>query len=225
MKQDDNTNKVKHIHPFIDKRVENYCESMHSNDNQQLKDLERQTHLRFVRPNMLSGAWQGEFLMILCKISQPKRILEIGTFSGYSTLCFALATEDDCIIDTIEALQEYEGFLKNNFEKNNVANKIRMHFGQGLDVVNELNEKYDLIFIDAEKVHYPQYYEMCIEKLNKGGLLLADNILWYGKVSLDYIDDKETEAIREFNSMVTKDERVENIIIPIRDGIMVARRL
>lgn len=217
--------RIKHIHPFIDKRVEDYCDAMHSNDNKALQDLTRQTHLRFIRPNMLSGAWQGEFLMMLCKLVNPKHILEIGTFSGYSTLCFAFASSDECIIDTIEALHEYESFLKENFEKNNVAHKIKMHFGQGLDIVEQLDEKYDLIFIDAEKVHYPQYFDLCVEKLNKGGLLIADNILWYGKVSLDYIDDKETEAIREFNKKVTEDTRLENVIIPMRDGLMIARKI
>ncbi|MBQ9254903.1 MAG: class I SAM-dependent methyltransferase [Bacteroidales bacterium] len=198
---------------------------MHSNNNPSLRELERQTHLKFVRPNMLSGDWQGEFLMLICRLLKPKNILEIGTFSGYSTLCFALATEDDCKIDTIEALQEYEEFLRESFAKNNVLDKINMYFGQGLDVVKQLSTTYDLIFIDAEKVHYPEYFDMCVEKLNKGGLLIADNILWYGKVGLDYVNDKETQAIREFNLKVTQDERVENLIIPIRDGLMVARKL
>ena len=221
----DNEDKVKQIHPFIDKRVEDYCKQMHSNNNPSLRELERQTHLKFVRPNMLSGDWQGEFLMLICRLLKPKNILEIGTFSGYSTLCFALATEDDCKIDTIEALQEYEEFLRESFAKNNVLDKINMYFGQGLDVVKQLSTTYDLIFIDAEKVHYPEYFDMGVEKLNKGGLLIADNILWYGKVGLDYVNDKETQAIREFNLKVTQDERVENLIIPIRDGLMVARKL
>lgn len=225
MYSNDNEDKVKQIHPFIDKRVEDYCKQMHSNNNPSLRELERQTHLKFVRPNMLSGDWQGEFLMLICRLLKPKNILEIGTFSGYSTLCFALATEDDCKIDTIEALQEYEEFLRESFAKNNVLDKINMYFGQGLDVVKQLSTTYDLIFIDAEKVHYPEYFDMCVEKLNKGGLLIADNILWYGKVGLDYVNDKETQAIREFNLKVTQDERVENLIIPIRDGLMVARKL
>ncbi len=214
----------KQIHPFVDKRIDDYCSKHHSNNNEILHDLERQTYLQFVKPNMISGAWQGELLMMICKILNPKRILEIGTFSGYATTCFALASEEDCKIDTIEALEEYKPFLIKKFSENNVINKINLHIGQGLEVIPTLENKYDLIFLDAEKLHYPNYYPLLVEKLEKGGLLLADNILWYGKVALEDCNDKDTAAIRLFNDLVTQDERMENIIVPIRDGIMVARR-
>ncbi len=214
----------KQIHPFIDKRIEEYCEEHHSNKSIQLREVIRQTHLKFIKPQMVSGSWQGALLMMICKILSPKRILEIGTFSGYSTLCFALASEEYCKIDTVEALQEYEDFLTESFKNNNVSHKINLYFGQGLQVIKGLNYKYDLIFVDAEKLHYPDYYDICMEKLNKGGVLLADNILWYGKVALQEIEDKETQAIREFNYKVTSDSRVDNLILPIRDGIMVARK-
>ncbi|MBR1625941.1 MAG: O-methyltransferase [Bacteroidales bacterium] len=215
----------KQIHPFIDRRIEDYCNKHHSNCNEILSELERQTHLCFVKPHMVSGAWQGELLMMLCRILRPERILEIGTFSGYATTCFALATDDDCKIDTIEALEEYKPFLIRNFTKNNIIHKINLHFGQGLDVVKEFPDNtFDLIFLDAEKIHYPDYYPIVVNKLRQGGLLLADNILWYGKTALEYLSDKDTVAIRRFNDLVTEDERVENIIIPVRDGIMVARR-
>lgn len=214
----------KQIHPFLDKRIEDYCETYHSKEEQGLYDLRRQTYLHFVRPYMISGAWQGELLKFLVKIIQPKRVLEVGTFSGYSTLCFALASNDDCIIDTVEAMEEYKDFLIDMFSKNNVKNKINLHFGQGLDIIEKLDFKYDLVFIDAEKVHYPNYFSLLASKINVGGVILADNILWYGKVALENQKDKETLAIREFNEMVTKDDRFSNFILPIRDGIMVARK-
>ena len=135
-----------------------------------------------------------------------------------------MASEDECRIDTIEVKQEYEGFLKESFKKNNVQNKITIHFGEGLNIIPTLYHSYDLIFIDAEKIHYPQYYDLCIEKLNKGGLLIADNVLWYGKVDDQTVNDKRTLAIREFNEKVNKDTRVENIIIPLRDGLMLVAK-
>ena len=214
----------KQIHPFIDKRVEDYCANHHSNHSEILQELDRQTHLKFVKPHMVSSAWQGEFLMLICKMLKPKRILEIGTFSGYATTCFALATDDDCKIDTIEALREYEPFLVKNFTANKVIDKINLHFGQGLEVIPTLKNKYDLIFLDAEKIHYTNYYPLLIEKLNKGGILIADNILWYGKVVLDNCNDKDTQAIRLFNDLISQDERMESLIIPIRDGLVVSRR-
>lgn len=162
--------------------------------------------------------------MMICNLLSPNRVLEVGTFSGYATLCFAFATKESCKIDTIEAMQEYEEFLLKSFRKNKVEHKINLHFGQGLEVIKQLNHIYDLIFIDAEKLHYPDYYDICIDKLNKGGVLLADNILWYGKVVLEDVKDKETQAIREFNYRVAKDDRVDNLILPIRDGIMMARK-
>lgn len=218
-------NNEKEIHPIMDKRLVDYCESHHSNDNKQLNKLNRQTYLHFVKPNMISGAWQGEFLMMICRILQPKRILEIGTFSGYATTCFALSTDEDCKIDTIEAKQEYEEFLLEHLKDNHINKKINILFGQGLEVIRTLKDNYDLIFIDAEKIHYPEYFSLCVEKLNKGGLLIADNILWYGKVALEHITDKDTQAIRRFNDLVTEDKRVENLIIPIRDGLMIARKI
>ena len=216
-------NTEKQIHPLLDQRIEDYCTIHHSNNNEILRELDRQTHLRFVKPNMVSGSWQGEFLMLICKILNPKRILEIGTFSGYATTCFALSTAEDCKIDTVEALREYESFLIKTFTDNKVIHKINLHFGQGLEIIPQLEYTYDLIFLDAEKLHYPDYYDILVNKLNKGGILIADNILWYGKVALKGCEDKDTQAIRRFNDLVTKDERMENIIIPIRDGLMVAR--
>ncbi len=215
----------KQIHPLIDERILEYCQTMHSNKDKSLEDLQRQTYLHFVKPNMVSSSWQGEFLMLITKIAKAQRVLEIGTFSGYSTTCFAKAMDENGIVDTIECMQEYEDFLIENFKKNNVDHKIHLHFGQGLEVIKQLPYMYDIVFLDAEKSHYADYFPLIVDKLNKGGLLIADNILWYGKVVLPQADDKQTKSIRDFNKLVIQDSRLESIIIPIRDGLMVSRRI
>lgn len=213
------------IHPFVDKRIEDYCQTFHSKQETILNELERTTHLKFLRPNMISGSWQGELLKILTQLVNPKRVLEIGTFSGYSTMCFCLSSQSDCVIDTIEAVEDYKSFLENLFLENNFAQKVNLHFGQAIDVIPRLNNSYDMIFIDADKANYPNYYSLVADKINKGGLLVADNILWYGKVAISDAKDKETLAIRKFNQMITEDNRFENVILPIRDGLMIARRV
>ncbi len=215
----------KQIHPLMDERILDYCNTMHSNKDEALMDLQRQTYLHFVKPNMISSAWQGEFLMLLTKMIKAKRVLEIGTFSGYSTTCFAKAMQEDGVVDTIECMQEYEDFLIENFKKNKVDKKINIYFGQGLEVVKTLSFKYDIIFLDAEKAHYKDYFPLLVDKLNQGGLLIADNILWYGKVVLQDVQDKQTQSIREFNRLVTQDARLESVIVPIRDGLIIGRRL
>jgi Predicted O-methyltransferase len=213
------------IYPFLDPRIENYCEQMLSAEKLELTALDRQTHLRFVRPNMISGHWQGEFLQILSKMQRPKTILEIGTFSGYSTLCLASGLQKGGVLHTIEKDGELNEFLLAQFKQNGYENQIILHIGQAIEIINTIPETFDLIFIDADKASYPDYYNICIEKLNSGGVILADNILWYGKVGLDPMpEDKETIAINSFNKLISADQRVENCILPIRDGIMIGRK-
>src|SRR5574344_554777 len=213
------------IYPFIDPRIENYCENLVSPEKPELKDLDRQTHLRFVRPNMIRGHWQGEFLQIISKMQNPKTILEIGTFSGYSTLCLAAGLQKGGTLHTIEKDGELSEFLLSLFKKNGLENNIQLHIGQAIDIIKEIPQTFDLIFIDADKASYPDYYNICIEKLNSKGVILADNILWYGKVGLDPMpSDKETIAIDSFNKLISADPRVENCILPIRDGIMIGRK-
>lgn len=216
----------KQINPFLDNRIENYCQTYLSQEADNLKDLNRQTYLNFVKPNMISGNWQGTFLKLISNMIKPKNVLEIGTFSGYSTLCLADGLQDKGIIHTIEKQQEYEDFLQNLFQSNNLSDKVKLHIGEAIDVLPTLNEEFDIIFIDADKANYPLYYDICIEKLRKGGILIADNVLWYGKVALDPMPkDKETIAINLFNKKITQDKRMENLIIPLRDGLMVGRKV
>lgn len=213
------------IYPFIDQRIENYCQEHVSKEPEILEELDRKTHLRFVRPNMISGNWQGTFLRMISKMINPKTILEIGTFSGYATICLAEGLQEGGVIHTIEKEEEYEDFLNESFEKYN-KNKIKLHIGKAMDILPTIEEEFDLIFIDADKASYDAYYNICIEKLRKGGIIIADNILWYGKVGLSPMpQDKETLAINQFNNLITQDSRVENVIIPIRDGLMMGRKL
>lgn len=213
------------IYPFIDQRIENYCQEHVSQEPEILKELDRKTHLRFVRPNMISGNWQGTFLRMISKMINPKTILEIGTFSGYATICLAEGLQEGGVIHTIEKEEEYEDFLNESFEKYN-KNKIKLHIGKAMDILPTIEEEFDLIFIDADKASYDTYYNICIEKLRKGGIIIADNILWYGKVGLSPMpQDKETLAINQFNNLITQDSRIENVIIPIRDGLMLGRKL
>lgn len=218
--------KEKHIFPFLDKRIENYCQTHTSQEADNLRELTRTTHLNFIHPNMISGNWQGRLLSILSKMISPKRILEIGTFTGYSTLCLSEGLAKDGIIHTIEIDYELEPFLKDLFEKNNIKDRVQLHIGNGLDIIRDLKEEFDLIFIDADKANYPIYYDLCIDKLRKGGVILADNTLWYGRIALHPMpQDKDTIGIDSFNKKITLDNRVENLIIPIRDGIMIGRKI
>lgn len=218
--------KEKQIYPFLDKRIEDYCQTYVSPESDSLKNLTRETHIKFLRPNMISGNWQGHFLSMISNLVCPKKILEIGTFTGYSTICLAQGLPSDGILHTIEVNVEMEAFLRDLFAKNNLSTKIELHIGNAMDIVNDMDNDFDLIFIDADKVNYPFYYDICIEKLNKNGVILIDNVLWYGRVALDEMpEDKETKAIHEFNVKITQDKRIENLILPIRDGIMMGRRI
>ncbi|MDR1726132.1 MAG: O-methyltransferase [Bacteroidales bacterium] len=216
----------KQIYPFIDKKITDYCEKIASKESEDLQFIDRQTHLRCVKPQMVSGNWQGTFFKILSHILKPHNVLEVGTFTGYATLCLAAGLAKNGIIHTIEADEEKEDFLRNMFGNNSLNNRIVLHIGNALDIIPEIEGDFDLIFIDADKISYPEYYELCRKKLRKGGVLLADNVLWYGKVALTTQPaDKQTQAIKRFNELVQADETFENVIIPIRDGLMLAVKL
>ena len=191
-----------------------------------LAELERQTHLRVINPRMISGHVQGKLLEMLVRMIRPKRVLEIGTFTGYSALSMAAGLDDDALIDTCEVDDELEEIAAKYFEASEYGHRIRQHVGSALDVVPQLGEVYDMVFIDGDKREYPAYYNMLMEGgyVRSGSFMLADNILWYGKVAEPIAhNDKHTEAIVEFNRMVCADERVDNVIVPIRDGINLIR--
>lgn len=205
--------------------IQRYAELHTSPENEVLKELKRQTHLKVLMPRMLSGHLQGRFLAMFSHMLQPYRILEIGTYTGYSALCLAEGLQDNGKLVTIDKNEELEDFANNFFAKAGLAHKIEMLIGNALEIIPMLQETWDLVFIDADKLNYPKYYEMVLPQVRKGGWIIADNVLWSGKVADTQYIDKDTAALRAFNNLVQNDTRVENLLLPLRDGLMIARKL
>ena len=207
-------------------KLEQYIEQMSSPEEQLLKELERETYLRVLNPRMISGHIQGRLMEMIVRMLRPQRILEIGTFTGYSALCMAAGLPEGGIIDTCEVDDELEMMILSFFERSEHQSKIRLHIGSALEIAPKLGECYDLVFIDGDKREYTAYYDMLFEHglVRSGSWIMADNILWYGKVVEPVArGDKQTQAIIDFNRHVAEDERVENVILPIRDGINLIR--
>ena len=185
--------------------------------------LERDTHLRLLYSRMCSGHLQGRLLKMLVRMAKPERILELGTFSGYSAQCLAEGLlSDDAQVHTIEIEDELEDFLRQHFADSPVGHRIHLHIGDATQILPQLNLMFDLVFIDANKRHYPQYYELVLPWLTPGGFIIADNTLWDGKVADPHAKiDPQTEGILSFNQMVAADPRVEKVIIPVRDGLTI----
>lgn len=195
-----------------------------------LQELDRETHQRTVAPRMLSGHLQGKLLKLLTRMIRPKRVLEIGTFTGYSALSIAAGLEEGSLLHTIEVDDELESLAQSYFDRSTVGERIRLHIGSALEIAPTLGEEFDLVFIDGDKREYPAYYRMLMGDegnaplVHSGSILLADNILWSGKVVEPVVArDLHTQALLEFNKMVLEDERVENVIVPIRDGLNLIR--
>lgn len=190
-----------------------------------LTELTRQTYLKVLRARMLSGHVQGQLLYLLVKLLKPRRILEIGTFTGYSAICMAKGLPQDGLIHTIEINDELSPMIKSFICKSGNQHRIQLHIGSALDIVPTLDETFDLIFMDGDKREYPAYYQLVFDRLRPGGVILADNVLWDGKVvaPLDP-NDRYTKGILDFNDMVHADSRVEKVILPIRDGITLIRK-
>ncbi len=201
-----------------------YCEAHTSDQSEILYDLERETNLKTLAPQMLSGHLQGQFLSLLSHLMQPKSILEIGTFTGYSTICLAQGLQEGGILHTIEANEELQYISEKYFKKAGLSDKIQQHIGDAKTIITKLKDTYDIVFIDAGKLDYAFYYDLVFEKVNKGGIILADNVLWSGKV-VSKENDKDTQTLDAFNEKVLNDTRVNNMILPIRDGILIARKL
>lgn len=207
-------------------RLEQYILDNTKPEEALLHRLERETYLRVINPRMISGHLQGKLLEMLVRMMRPRRILEIGTFTGYSALSLARGLDEGAFIDTIEVDDELEDIAAKYFAESEYGSRIRHHIGSALDVVPRLGEVYDMVFIDGDKREYPDYYRMLMDGgyVRSGSVMLADNILWYGKVAEPIArNDRHTEAIVEFNRMVREDERVDNVIVPIRDGINLIR--
>lgn len=205
--------------------MEEYVEQHTTPMDELLQSLYRETYLHTMNPRMASGPVQGRLLQMICEIAKPSRVLEIGTFTGFSTICMARGMAEDSLLVTIEADEEREAMIRRYLEKAGLAHRVKLIIGDAKAVVPELEGPFDMVFIDADKASYPLYYDLVVEKLAPGALLLADNVLWDGKVTDPTAKGMEVKAIREFNDKVTNDPRMENILLPVRDGLMAARFL
>lgn len=205
--------------------LNNYIEKHTSEESDLLKKLNRETHLQVVNPRMLSGHVQGRMLKMICTMTQATCVLELGTFTGYSALCLAEGIPNNGIVHTIEINDELEEFTQSFFEQSPYGKKIKQHIGNALEIINNLDESFDLVFIDADKREYLDYYHAVFDKVQKGGYILADNTLWDGKV-IQKVDpnDKQTIAVMAFNDFVAKDQRVETVLLPMRDGLTIIRK-
>lgn len=214
------------MHTEITQAIEDYCELYSKPENSTLYQLNRETNLKVLQPRMLSGNLQGKFLTFISKIMQPKAILEVGTYTGYAALCLAEGLPSDGILHTIEIDEELEDIITKYVAKSAKKEQIKVHIGDALKVIPTLQETWDLVFIDADKEDYIDYYEAILPNLRRGGIILADNVLWSGKVIQDVkSNDKDTLALMKFNEYVLKDERVDNFLLPFRDGIMFIEKL
>lgn len=205
--------------------LEEYISAHIGKESTLLRDIYRETNLRLLNPRMASGHIQGRLLKMLVTMIRPKLILEVGTFTGYATLCMAEGLPDGGVIHTVEIDDELEDFIKKGFDKSPYSDRIRLHIGDALKVVPELDLRFDMIFLDGEKREYPDYYAAFLDYLKPGGYMIADNTLWDGHVvDSNYDTDPQTIAVRKFNDIVMADERVEVAMIPIRDGLSIIRK-
>ncbi len=208
---------------FSQKKIYEYCEAHTSPVSKVLRKLERETHLKTLAPQMASGAFQGKLLELLVRMSQPKVVLEIGTFTGYSSICIGTALAEDAVLHTIEANRELQAIIQEHIKVAKLDHKITTHVGDALEIIPTLDLMYDMVFIDAGKRDYERYFDLVIDRLRPNGIILADNVLWSGKV-VDKKKDNDTRIIDQFNKKVNEDPRVENITLPIRDGLTIAVR-
>ena len=204
--------------------IQEYCEAHTSAESNLLKTINRDTHAQVLMPRMLSGQMQGRVLAFISQMIKPERILEIGTYTGYSALCLAEGLTKTGQLTTIDINEELETRVRNHFTQSVYSSQIDFKIGNALEIIPTLPHSFDLVFIDADKINYSKYYDLVFDKVKPGGFILADNVLWSGKI-LAPNPDKDTRAILEFKKKVAKDGRVENVLLPIRDGIMVVRKV
>jgi len=211
---------------MLSNELNQYIEDHTSSEDEVLYELQRQTNLKILYPRMISGSVQGKFLEMISYMIQPKNVLEVGTYTGYSAICFAKGLSKTGQLHTIELNPELCDFASKYFKKAGVSEKIVQHIGNALDIIPQLDKQWDLVFLDADKENYLNYYKLVFEKVRKGGFILADNVLWDGKVLNPTANsDKETKGIVEFNNFIKNDDRVENLLLSLRDGVMVLRKL
>ncbi|MNE26306.1 putative O-methyltransferase [compost metagenome] len=210
---------------FIDQALDDYCCEHTTAESALLAKLNRDTHVNILQPRMLSGHFQGRLLSLLSKMIRPERILEIGTYTGYSALCMAEGLTETGKIITLDINAQLEDFVRSYISESDYASKIDYRICNAMEEIPQLDEQFDLVFIDADKMNYINYYNLVFDKVKSGGYILSDNVLWSGKViQTEGKIDKDTQLLKDFNELIQQDERVENLLLPIRDGIMIARK-
>jgi len=209
---------------FLSEELDTYVTLHSENEPELLAQLNKETHQKILQPRMLSGHFQGRFLSMLSKIIHPTTILEVGTYTGYATLCLAEGLAENGTIDTLDNEEELFDFQRKYFDKSVWANQITQHLGDAITIIPTLTKKYDLVFIDADKENYINYFHLIVPMMNKGGIILSDNVLWSGKV-LEEVkpNDITTQILLEYNQLLKDDSRVETVLLPIRDGLTVSR--
>ena len=209
---------------FLSEELENYAAQHTEDEPLLLQELNKRTHLNVLQPRMISGHFQGRFLSLLSKMVQPRTILEIGTYTGYATLCLAEGLHPEGVLHTIDIKEELTDLQREFFDRSGYGSQIVQHLGKAADIIPSLNTTFDLVFIDADKQNYAHYFDLVIEKMNRGGIILSDNVLWSGKVVEEVKhNDKHTQALMAYTQKIKDDPRVETVLLPIRDGITLSR--
>ena len=210
---------------FLPEDLDNYVVAHSEQEPELLQQLTRETYQKVLQPIMLSGPYQGRVLSVISKLINPRTILELGTFTGYSTLCLAEGITPNGELHTIDINEELVDFQRKYFDKSEYGNQIIQHTGNALDIIPNLNLTFDLVFIDADKPNYSNYFNLVIDKLNSGGIILTDNVLWHGKVVEPLNEkDKSTKAVLDYNTLLKNDDRIETVLLPIRDGLTISRK-
>ena len=209
---------------FIPQKSDDYVVAHSQQEPKLLQQLTRETYQKVLQPRMLSGAFQGRILSMISKLINPKNILEIGTYTGYSALCLAEGIQPDGELHTIDINEELIDFQRKYFDKSSYGTQIHQHLGSAIDIIPTINTKFDLVFIDADKPNYVNYFNAIINKMNAGGIILSDNVLWSGKV-LDPLkpNDESTRVLLDYNKLMNEDARIETVLLPIRDGLTISR--
>lgn len=210
---------------FLPEKLDEYVVSHSQEEPELLQELTRETYQKILQPIMLSGPYQGRVLSMISKLIRPTNVLELGTFTGYSTICLAEGLKKDGAIHTIDINEELEDFQRKYFDKSGFGNQIIQHVGNAIDIIPTIDASFDLIFIDADKPNYSNYFHLVIDKLNPGGIILSDNVLWHGKV-IEEVNEKDvsTKAVLDYNTLLKNDLRIETVVLPIRDGLTISRK-
>jgi len=211
---------------FLPEKLDDYVVAHSQDEPELLQQLTRETYQKILQPIMLSGPYQGRVLSMISKLIRPKSVLELGTFTGYATLCLAEGLHPEGEIHTIDVNEELEDFQRKYFDKSEFGQQIHQHLGSAIDILPNLDKSFDLVFIDADKPNYVNYFHLIIDKLRPGGIILSDNVLWHGKV-IEPVEPKDisTNAVLEFNTLLKEDPRIETVLLPIRDGLTISRKI